>query len=797
MQTVDALIEDGLGALDQGDHAQAIERLTDALAQNGEKWQAWRALGQAYLATDQAEKALEAFRKATLIRPDDADSQFGLGQAFAATNQTGPAIHAMEEALRRDHHHAAAKSAIAVLMVKQSEHMQNIGNLLAVEEYLEKSHHYDPTNMDTAARLLRYYRQTSQGLKIEQLSRELGRHGLALPEIEAVSTERAVAAADVLQDLPKTSPEIREVIAKNGENWQAWRALGFALIEEDKAHEAVDAFKHATVIRPDDPDSQYGLGLAHQMLGDHAHAIHPLEEALNKNKDHAEAKKVLEVSLLAYYEHMNEIKNLLAVEQYLEKAHQLNPANESTARLLLTYYKDTGQSGKSAKMIRDLEVGGHPVPVIDHEAHLVVGSGPVQDHGATTTADPTTAEGWRARTEANGEDWKAWRGLGFALIDENKPEEAAAAFKRATVVRFDDAESQYGFGLAQQMMGDHAHAIHPLEDALKLDSGHEKARAALKKSLLAYSEHMHGIGNLLAVEQFLESAYRCDTSDMEVADKLIAYYNETGQSFKSAKMLQELGRGGTPVVDTAGPVGSDIVHGKTDDVLLAGETSYDADPARVKPADPVVAATGMAGSVAPVVNQAPRLDQTQVLPTQPSAAPQAAPPNVMPQQPARPAMVNCPACKQLMPGGSRLCPHCATMVDPATGAILSGKANLIKDTREEKAYKVMSWIRLAFGLFVGVAGVFAGNFAGNPGVAMLFGLYGAWLVLSGLGMIFEVGWIQFITYWSCFVTILANFYLGAMSMMANAWVVFAIHLVSVIADGITMWSISKTSDSGA
>jgi hypothetical protein len=48
-----------------------------------------------------------------------------------------------------------------------------------------------------------------------------------------------------------------------------------------------------------------------------------------------------------------------------------------------------------------------------------------------------------------------------------------------------------------------------------------------------------------------------------------------------------------------------------------------------------------------------------------------------------PAMLPCPACKQMMPSRSRLCPHCAKMVDAIGGGIMT-RGNE-QDTKASKA----------------------------------------------------------------------------------------------------------------
>lgn len=160
---------------------------------------------------------------------------------------------------------------------------------------------------------------------------------------------------------------------------------------------------------------------------------------------------------------------------------------------------------------------------------------------------------------------------------------------------------------------------------------------------------------------------------------------------------------------------------------------------------------------------------------------------------AIPAMLPCPKCKQPMLGRSRLCPHCGVMVDPIAGQILSGRAELIADTPAEKVYKVISWLRICFGALYIIVGILIPI----PFVGVLLSIIGSWFLFTGIGLLMEVGWVQFITYWGSLLAALGN----CMSLF-NAFTIgnyagVPFDLIALTVHGLTMWSISKLSDYGA
>ncbi len=643
MQSIEERIELGQSKLDQGDYQSAHQLFTEVITENAEKWMAWRGLGFANIELGNIDDAIKAFGKATLIRTDDVKSQYGYGVAYQKAGDNAKAIKAFEEALRHDHKHADSKQAISVSLMAQVQHMRDIGNLLAVEEYLEKAHKFDPANEDVTIQLFRYYEKTGQGTKLDVAMTEMKRHEIPIPDREAYAPEVIV---DDSADIPTTLPELKALVAEKSDKWMAWRAIGSLELESGNAQAAHDAFKTATVIRSDDVESQFGFGRALQELGDHSHAIRAFEEALRHDKQHDASKKALNKSLMAYVDSMRQIGNLLAVEQYLERAHKNDIADESITAQLMGYYEETGQEGKKHTVIKDLELHGLAVP--EASAAGIVSQMPSQQASEVLDVELHSIQELTAHLESHAEDWRHWRQLGFAYIDSNEPEKSRDAFKRATVIRIDDPDSQYGLGLSYQMVDDHAGAIHPLEAALNQDRNHTKAREALKLSLLGYSDHMREIGNLLAVEQFLEKAHKCDPADEDTARKLLDYYRETGQGTKSAKIATEMGF--TFTEEDEVPEDKDNTGA---DLLLPAERLYQQE---VADGSETVGITGG-------MNQ----HSGQLQPQEGSRS--------AGQQPVYegeiPAMLPCPACKQMMPSRSRLCPHCAKMVDAIGGGIMT------------------------------------------------------------------------------------------------------------------------------
>ena len=331
-------------------------------------------------------------------------------------------------------------------------------------------------------------------------------------------------------------------------------------------------------------------------------------------------------------------------------------------------------------------------------------------------------------------------------------------------------------------MGDHGHAIPPFEEAIAHAPNNHAAKEALAVSLLARVDEMERIGNLLAVEQYLEKAYKIHPENEGVRAKLVTYYNQTAQGGKANAI-----RG---VVETApSPESAGTAMSAGDDVLLAAER-YVEEP------DPVA-------TTAPQAQIPPSASHDPLLATAPGHTPP--PAQASPQQTQ---MLPCPACKQLMPSIARICVHCSARVDPIQGIRLGVDPGTMALSTGEKVYKSISWLRLAFGLLLIAAAALVLTAPAPTGEAasaasaesikilgMTLGIVGAVNTLFALGLLFEIDWAQFLIYWGSFLALLGGlvtFFFNGVFIANPIGIVEG--LLSIAINGATMWAIKQVSD---
>ena len=101
-----------------------VERLVARLEQQPDDMEGWRMLGWSYLNTDRAQDAAAAYRRATVLAPENAELQASYGEALvrAEGGTVSPtALAAFEEALRLDVSEPRARFFIGLVKEQKGE----------------------------------------------------------------------------------------------------------------------------------------------------------------------------------------------------------------------------------------------------------------------------------------------------------------------------------------------------------------------------------------------------------------------------------------------------------------------------------------------------------------------------------------------------------------------------------------------------------------------------------------------------------------------------------------------------
>jgi tetratricopeptide (TPR) repeat protein len=101
--------QQGIDALGRADFPDAIEKLSEVVAEDASNAAAWRALGVCYLEIRQPDAALTALERALEADPDEADTHYILGNACGTLGRLERAAACYRRALDLDPEHAKAE----------------------------------------------------------------------------------------------------------------------------------------------------------------------------------------------------------------------------------------------------------------------------------------------------------------------------------------------------------------------------------------------------------------------------------------------------------------------------------------------------------------------------------------------------------------------------------------------------------------------------------------------------------------------------------------------------------------
>ncbi|MGX1785515.1 tetratricopeptide repeat protein [Bosea sp. NPDC055332] len=245
---------------DEGGHEAAVADFDAALALEPEVTSYHYRRGLSLMALTRPREAITAFDSALRLEPTVVQVWLERGRAFEALGHDGPALASYERALRLDARHAASLSRRAFLL-------QRTGR---TEEAIVA---YD--------RLLTIQPQAAFGLNNRAgLLAGLGRREEALRDLD-----RAIALvpgdgnalrnrAQLLLQLGRNDKALRDLDrAGPGHDAGAWHGMrGDALLALGRPAPALEAYRAALALKPQDRATLFGFGLAQEIRGDRSAA---------------------------------------------------------------------------------------------------------------------------------------------------------------------------------------------------------------------------------------------------------------------------------------------------------------------------------------------------------------------------------------------------------------------------------------------------------------------------------------------------------------------------------------------
>lgn len=423
----------------------------------------------------------------------------------------------------------------------------------------------------------------------DKLKASLDEYGKAARYRPASAEDLAVMGCDffLLKDYAAADKLLSESLAMNRESAVALYFLGRTRYMERRFDDAAELFAESLKLRPDYVHAQLFLALCYQHLGKTSQAEAMYQAAIAHATDAgpwrglgallastgrvAEAipylQKAAEISPGEARSHRElgaaymTLGNSLDAQRELRKAADLDPKDSATRSLLAQVYRSVGLDDRAAAEARRYrELTGHDLPLpSDDRASGLQAVVQRRDGGDANKGSGVSAESDPNRIQALYD-------LGRTKYNENRFDEAAAAFGRCLKLDPKNVKAEYELGLAYERLGRRADAMIAFRTAISWQTGAQVRDAGPYLDLGRLTIEAHRAGEaaqyLLEAEKIapqdtrvhrelgkaylhmrmlpkaraeLEKAVELDPSDAEAHSMLATVYRQQGLADKGAK----------------------------------------------------------------------------------------------------------------------------------------------------------------------------------------------------------------------------------------------------------------------
>ena len=237
-------------------------------------WNGWFKLAQAYQKNNEVEKAIEAYRQALKLRPEDINSNYNLALLLAASQQYTEAEQAYKKLIELNPRDSVFYYNQIIQMYDQAGLYENA--LEAVKKIIE----LNPKSEVAVYNL---------GIMYFKLNR--------------------------LEEAAKT---FNDCLALNNDYTSAWYNLGLVYSKMNRHKEAAEAFKKYTELAPEDPSGWLNSGLEYMLLKNFEQALPYLERAVKLKPDDPMAQYNLAITYINLNDNYS-AREVLKVLQQLDR----------------------------------------------------------------------------------------------------------------------------------------------------------------------------------------------------------------------------------------------------------------------------------------------------------------------------------------------------------------------------------------------------------------------------------------------------------------------------------------------
>jgi predicted O-linked N-acetylglucosamine transferase (SPINDLY family) len=281
-QHPDALHLLGVIAHQGGQHAVAIDYITQAIAQNSRRAEFHNTIAEVYRAQGKSAEAVTHYRQALALNPSFAEGHYNLGNMFKAEGKLAEAVAHYERAIGLRLDFAEAHNNLANALKgegKLAEAVAHYQQAIALRPDFAEAHNNLGVALQDQGYLAEAIAQYQRALALRPAYAE-GYYNLASAHAQERRLEEAIA-------------HYRRALALKPAYPEAHNNLGLALAEQGKLDEAVAHFRQALALKPGYADVHYNLGNVLKDQGKLDDAIAHYRQALALKPGYPEAENQL------------------------------------------------------------------------------------------------------------------------------------------------------------------------------------------------------------------------------------------------------------------------------------------------------------------------------------------------------------------------------------------------------------------------------------------------------------------------------------------------------------------------
>ena len=339
-----SLLEEGKAYLKNGEYDKAIEIFKKAVELNPNDYDNWHWLGTSYLNNEQYPETINPFKRAVELNPNNEGNWCILGYSYNKNGQHSEAEECYKKAIELNPNNADNWDSLAGFYNDIKEYNKTIetykraielnpngdynwyfnlsfyyeGELNKAIEVLKRAVELNPNSDNNWYWLgISYYdnEQHSEAEECYKKAIELN------PNYEGNWSILASLYEDN-EEYDKAIECYKKVVELNPDSGYNWRELGEAYISNGEYDKAIECYKKAVKLEPNNSVNWYWLGYSYHYNKQYLDAINSLKKAIELNPDNGD--NWLWLGLSYYFN-----KQYLDAINPLKKAVELNPNNDN------------------------------------------------------------------------------------------------------------------------------------------------------------------------------------------------------------------------------------------------------------------------------------------------------------------------------------------------------------------------------------------------------------------------------------------------------------------------------------